>query len=97
MGACRAAYQPEGPKVNRMIEQIVLGRYTSACVAVTESFEIQSFWGPTQQYLLQPTGEARMDLLAWAKPGIYPEASSRAREGSRQQGGRDGPGHAGGT
>jgi two-component system, chemotaxis family, CheB/CheR fusion protein len=63
---------PKGPKVNRIIEQIVLSRYTSACVVVSESLEIQAFFGPTHQYLMQPTGEARMDLLAWAKPGLYP-------------------------
>ncbi len=75
------------PKVSRIIEQIVLSRYTWACVAVTESFEIQSFWGPTHQYLMQPTGEARMDLLTWAKPGIYPRlrtALERAREGKER-------------
>lgn len=63
---------PRGPKVSRVIEQIVLSRFTWACVAVTESFEIRSFFGPTHEYLVQPTGEARMDLLAWAKPGLYP-------------------------
>jgi len=63
---------PRGPKASRVIEQIVLSRFTWACVAVTESFEIRSFFGPTHEYLVQPTGEARMDLLAWAKPGLYP-------------------------
>lgn len=61
-----------GPKVSRVVEQIVLARYTWACVAVSETFEIQSFYGPTHDYLVQPTGEARMDLLSWVKPGIYP-------------------------
>lgn len=63
---------PRGAKVSRFIEQIVLSRYTRACVVVTESFEIQSFFGPTHEYLVQPTGEARMNVLAWARPGLYP-------------------------
>jgi two-component system CheB/CheR fusion protein len=67
---------PRGPKVSRVIEQIVLSRFTWACVAVTESFEIRSFFGPTQDYLVQPVGEARLDLLAWAKPGLYPRLRS---------------------
>ncbi len=71
---------PRGPRVSRAIEQMVLSRYTQACVAVTESFEIRSFFGPTERYLAQPTGEARMDLLAWAKPGLY----SRLRSGLDQ-------------
>lgn len=68
-----AAASPTGPRVNRIVEQIVLRRYTWACVAVTESFAIQSFFGPTHEYLVQPTGEARMDLLAWLRPGLYPK------------------------
>jgi two-component system CheB/CheR fusion protein len=67
-----ASPAPRGPKVSRVIEQIVLSRFTWACVAVTESFEIRAFFGPTHDYLVQPTGETRMDLLAWAKPGLYP-------------------------
>lgn len=67
---------PRGPKVSRVIEQIVLSRFTWACVAVTESFEIRSFFGPTHDYLVQPVGEARLDLLAWAKPGLYPRLRS---------------------
>ncbi|HEX7026091.1 MAG TPA: CheR family methyltransferase, partial [Gammaproteobacteria bacterium] len=63
---------PRGVKVSRFIEQTVLSRYTRACVVVTESFEIQSFFGPTHEYLVQPTGEARMNVLAWARPGLYP-------------------------
>jgi two-component system, chemotaxis family, CheB/CheR fusion protein len=79
-----ATAPPKGPRVSRVVEQIVLARYTWACVAVSESFEIQSFFGPTQDYLLQPTGEARMDLLSWVKPGIYPRLRAgleKAREG----------------
>lgn len=81
------ALGPKSPKVSRIIEQIILSRYTWACVAVTESFEIQSFFGPTQEYLVQPTGEARMDLLAWAKPGIYPRLRmglEKARNGKER-------------
>lgn len=78
-----AVHSPAGPRVSRMVEQIVLSRYTWPCVAVTESFEIQAFFGPTQNYLTQPTGEARMDLLAWARPRPYTRlraAIERARE-----------------
>jgi two-component system, chemotaxis family, CheB/CheR fusion protein len=75
------------PRLGRIVEQIVLSRYTSACVVVSEAFDIQSFFGPTQEYLVQPTGEARMDLLSWARPGLYPglrAALERARSGSER-------------
>ncbi len=78
---------PRGLQISRIVEQIVLSRYTWACVAVSESFAIQSFWGPTHEYLTQPTGEARMDLLSWVKPGIYPRlrtALERARESKQR-------------
>jgi two-component system, chemotaxis family, CheB/CheR fusion protein len=78
---------PKGPNVSRAIEQIVLSRYTWACVVVTKSFEIQSFFGPTHDYVQPPTGEARMDLLAWARPGIYPRlwtALEQARDEGRR-------------
>lgn len=82
-----ATSAPKGPKVSRIVEQIVLARYTWACVAVSESFEIQSFFGPTRDYLVQPTGEARMDLLSWVKPGLYPRLRAgleKARESKAQ-------------
>jgi two-component system CheB/CheR fusion protein len=56
-------------------------------VAVTESFEIRSFFGPTDLYLQQPTGEARMELFGWAKPGLYPglrPALEEARAGKQR-------------
>ncbi|MCB0385824.1 MAG: PAS domain-containing protein, partial [Bdellovibrionales bacterium] len=60
----------------RMIEQTILSRYAWACVAVDETLAIQSFYGPTSDYLTQPTGEARMDVLSWVKPGLYSGLSS---------------------
>src|SRR5260370_15034562 len=40
----------KGPKVSRIIEQIVLSRYRWACVAVTDSFSTQSFSCATPHY-----------------------------------------------
>lgn len=61
----------QGPRLTRIIEQLVLSRHTSACVAINQSYEILFFFGPTHDYLSQPTGQARLDLLSWAKPGLY--------------------------
>lgn len=60
----------------RLVEQAVLGRHTSACVAIAENLEILYFFGPTADYLVQPTGEARLDLLSWVQPGMYPKLRS---------------------
>ncbi len=61
------------PKVPRMIEKLVLRRHTSPCVVVGEGLEILYFFGPTSPYLSQPPGEARLDLLAWVRPELYPK------------------------
>ncbi|MFZ9889334.1 MAG: ATP-binding protein, partial [Myxococcota bacterium] len=60
------------PKSARTLEQFILSRHTHATVVVSDALEIQSFFGPTGDYLTQPTGDARLDLLAWVKPGLYP-------------------------
>ena len=67
---------PRGPRTLRLIEQLVLSRYTSACVVINQAFEILYSFGPTQDYLAQPAGEVRMDLLSWVRPGLYPRLRS---------------------
>jgi two-component system CheB/CheR fusion protein len=59
------------PQVARRLEQWVLQRYTSACVVIDRNLRILYCFGPTGEYLTQPVGEARMDLLSWARPGLY--------------------------
>jgi two-component system, chemotaxis family, CheB/CheR fusion protein len=55
----------------RAVERAVLQRHTEACVAIDDRFEILYFFGPTQNYLTQPAGEARLDLLSWARPSLH--------------------------
>ncbi|MBI2565679.1 MAG: response regulator [Candidatus Schekmanbacteria bacterium] len=68
-------FGPAGPlkrqKATRILEQFVLQRHTSACVAIDRSFDILYFFGPTGEYLVQPPGQVRMDLFSWARPGLY--------------------------
>lgn len=62
---------PQGPKVARRLEQWVLERYTAACVIIDQKFNILYSFGPTGEYLTQPIGETRMDLLSWVRPGLF--------------------------
>lgn len=62
---------PQGPKVARRLEQLVLERYTAACVVIDQKFNILYSFGPTGEYLAQPVGETRMDLLSWVRPGLF--------------------------
>jgi two-component system, chemotaxis family, CheB/CheR fusion protein len=54
-----------------VVERAVLQRHTEACVAINDRFEILYFFGPTRDYLVQPAGEARLDLLSWARPSLH--------------------------
>jgi two-component system, chemotaxis family, CheB/CheR fusion protein len=63
----------QGPRAARLVEQLVLSRFTSACVAINQNLDILYFFGPTHDYLAQPTGEVRMDVLSWARSGLYPK------------------------
>ena len=62
---------PRQPSVTRLIERFVLEHLTVPAVAVNRSLEILHFFGPTEPYLKQPSGEARMDLLSWVRQGLY--------------------------
>jgi two-component system CheB/CheR fusion protein len=75
-----ATTPPSGPSLARAIEQLVLGCCTTASVVVTEALHIHSRFGPTERYLTQPTGQVRLDVLAWAKPGIYPRLRAALEE-----------------
>jgi two-component system CheB/CheR fusion protein len=57
--------------IERLVRDFVLKRFTTACVVVNSNFELLYVFGPTERYLVQPVGEVRTDLLAWARPGLY--------------------------
>jgi two-component system CheB/CheR fusion protein len=65
--------QRGAPKVERLIEQRVLSQYAVAGAAVNRRQEILYLFGPTEDYLKQPAGEARLDLLSWMRSGLYPK------------------------
>jgi two-component system CheB/CheR fusion protein len=48
----------------------VLERYTDAVVLVNRRFEILSLFGPTQNYIVQPSGQLTPDILYWVKEGV---------------------------
>lgn len=75
-----------GPKLARGLEQLVLQRYTSACVFVDRSYRILYAFGRTSEYLTQPVGEARMDLLSWVRPGLYAKLRTGLNEAAEHRG-----------
>ncbi len=61
----------EGPKITRLIEKVVLDRFSSACVVVDRGLEMRYLFGPTAEYLRQPQGATRSDVLSWVRPELY--------------------------
>ena len=66
-----ADVETPAPKAPRLIEKLVLQRYTAPCVVVGPELEILYFFGPTEPYLTRPPGAARLDLLSWVRPELY--------------------------
>ncbi|QKT03566.1 PAS domain-containing protein [Ectothiorhodospiraceae bacterium 2226] len=83
-GSSREAGPQTGPQLARRLEQLVLARYSAACVIVDRSLRILYSFGPTGEYLTQPMGEARMDLLAWVRPGLYAKLRTALTEAVEQ-------------
>src|SRR5262249_23264314 len=75
----------KAPKAARLIAQLCLSRSTRACVAINANYEILSVFGPTHDYLVQPTGEVRLDFLSWARPGLFPKLRFALREAIEQK------------
>lgn len=80
-----------------LVQQIVLERYTQACVLVNRRYEILYFFGPTHEFLRQPVGERTADLLAWAHEGLRGTLRTALHEAATSRGpvrqhGRDVPG-----
>ncbi len=76
--------QHAGTRVERQVQQVVLGRYTTACVVVNRALEMLYVFGPTGRYLEQPAGEVRRDLLSWVHPGLYPKVRTAFEEAVRE-------------
>lgn len=84
--ALREARAPtDTPKPPRLLEKLVLRRYTSPCVVIDQGLEILYFFGPTDEYLTQPQGEARLDLLSWVRPELYAKLRTGLAEAVEQK------------
>jgi two-component system CheB/CheR fusion protein len=58
------------PKLAELAQDFLLRRYALACVVINRNYEVLHFAGPTQDYLLQPSGPPTHDLLALARAGL---------------------------
>ncbi len=71
---------PDQRRVTRLVEQFILERHAAACAVINQAGNVIHLFGPTERYLKQPQGEVRMDLLAWARPGLYAALRSAIKQ-----------------
>ena len=67
------------------VQSLVLERYVPACALVNAKEEILYLFGPTDRYLLQPTGQLTPDLLAWSRGGIRSKLRASLRQAIQQK------------
>ncbi|HZE75312.1 MAG TPA: chemotaxis protein CheB [Gemmatimonadales bacterium] len=67
------------------VQSLVLERYVPACALVNAKGEILYLFGPTDRYLLQPTGQLTRDLLAWSRGGIRSKLRASLRQAIQQK------------
>jgi len=75
----------QGQMTTRLIERVVLDRFTSPCVVVDRKLEILYHFGSTVEYLEQPQGAARSDLLSWVRPELYAKVRAGLAEAIEHQ------------
>jgi two-component system CheB/CheR fusion protein len=64
---------------------LVLERHTRATALINRRNEILALFGPTHDYLTQPTGALTADLLYWVKEGVRAKLRSAIQSAIRRQ------------
>jgi two-component system, chemotaxis family, CheB/CheR fusion protein len=81
------ASPPVPSGVGRIVamQQVLLERYTPACVIVTRKGEMVHFSGSTHEYLLQPAGLATQDVFAQARDGLQTALRAAVQKAIREE------------
>jgi len=70
---------PTKDKLLATAQGLVLQRYVPASAVVNAKQQILYLFGPTERYLVQPTGQLTPDLLTWAREGIRSKLAATLR------------------
>lgn len=76
---------PTATELARLAEKLVLQRYSFPSVVIDQGLEILHFFGPTDEFLTRPYGEARLDLLSWVRPELYAKLRAGLAEAVQQK------------
>jgi two-component system CheB/CheR fusion protein len=65
------ASRPQAPpKLAKLAQDSLLRRFGLACVVINRNYEVLHFAGPTENYLVQPSGPPTQNLLSLARQGL---------------------------
>src|SRR5208283_5391426 len=65
------ASRPQAPpRLAELAQNSLLRRFGLACVVINRNYEILHFAGPTEDYLVQPSGPPSQNLLSLARQGL---------------------------
>ena len=91
IAASQDAPPPTSPPVRSSVgrivavQQLLLERYSPACVIVTRKGEMVHFSGPTHHYLVQPAGPATQDVFAQARDGLQTALRAAVQKTIREE------------
>ena len=71
--------------VRDLAQRLLLDAYAPASVLVDRRHQALYYFGPTDQYLKMPAGEASLDLLASAREGLRPAIRAAFKKASQEQ------------
>jgi two-component system, chemotaxis family, CheB/CheR fusion protein len=71
-------------RLGALAQQVLLERFVPACVLINRKHEILYFAGPTQDYLVQPTGVPTQDLMSRLRDGLPTKLRGAVRRAIRE-------------
>ena len=71
-------------RLGALAQQVLLERFVPACVLINRKYEILYFAGPTQDYLVQPTGVPTQDLMSRLRDGLPTKLRGAIRRAIRE-------------
>jgi len=81
----RPASRPHAPpRLAELAQNALLRRFALACVVINRNYEVLHFAGPTEDYLVQPSGPPTQDLFSLATQGLEPKLRVVVRRAIRE-------------
>jgi len=85
LGAMRAQRAVPRKNLAELTRRLLLDAYAPAAVLVNRNYQILYFFGPTMDFLEQPTGEPTRDLMAMAREGLRTKLRGACRKALRER------------